>query len=224
MPVPTAPPTTTALAAANTAVPRARRPNAAASSRAHTRISDVAPPGVPAGERQGVVVADGPVDDGLPERGDQPGQPGTADREHGRPPAPARGRPRRADRSGGDDRRRAEHGHGPGIRCRGQRVDRAVEVAVDPAGRVVARVAHGEDRDDRRPRAPRPPPRRAGPVGEQRAVGEGHQPTVPKSATGPAALRCTAARSQAAGPTIARTRSPNALRTVVGVARCSRVR
>ena len=49
MPVPTAPPTTTALAAANTAVPRARRPNAAASSRAHTRISDVAPPVCPLG-------------------------------------------------------------------------------------------------------------------------------------------------------------------------------
>ena len=95
-----------------------------------------------------------------------------------------------------DDRRRTEHGHGPGEPAlgRGKRVDRAVEVAVDPAGGVVARVAHGEDRDDggREHRDRRRGP--AGPVGEQRAVGEGHQPDGTETRDGPggvsAARRC----------------------------------
>ena len=185
MPSPTAPPTTTALAAANTAVPRARSPNAAASSRAHTRISDVAPPVCPLGNANGVVAADRPVHDGLPERGDQPGQPGTADGEHRRP----RGAGHEADhgeqtRGDGDDRRRAEHGDGPDepVPRRGQRVDRAVEVAVDPARGVVARVAHGEDRDDRRREHRHRRRGPAGPVGSSVRSARGTSPTVPKPA------------------------------------------
>jgi len=144
--------------------------------------------GVPAGEREGVVAADGPVDDGLPERGDQPGQSGTADGEHRRP----RGAGHEADHGeqacgDGDNRRRTEHGDGPDepVPRRRQRVDRAVQVAVDPTGGVVARVAHGEDGHDRRREHRHRRRGPAGPVGEQRAVGEGHQPDGTENAQSP---------------------------------------
>ena len=50
-----------------------------------------------------------------------------------------------------DDRRRAEHGHRPGqaVPRRGQCVDRTVEVAVHAPRRALARVPHGQYREDR---------------------------------------------------------------------------
>ena len=138
---------------------------------------------------------------GLPERGDQPGQSGAANREQRRPWCAAHETDQcEHTRSDGDDRRRAEDGHGPQehVPGRGQCVDRAVEVAVDLACRVVARVAHGEDRDDRgrehrdRRRGP------AGPVGKQRPVGRGISSTVPKIGDGPGGAPLRSAMSQAA--------------------------
>jgi hypothetical protein len=106
---------------------------------------------VTAREREPAVMAHGPVDQRLAEGGDQSGEPRAGHRQHRRPRSAGEEADHR-DRHGGHDhhRRGPEDGHRTGDVVAGQRVDRAVEMPVDPAGRRIPCVVEREDGEDRR--------------------------------------------------------------------------